>query len=70
MQPLFKIKRAILEMSNIEATKVVVQKSRKEVYIRNGENLKIIAEMVSKHEIVWNSQVLKQVKTRYTLLTE
>ena len=70
VQPLFKIKRAILEMTNIEAAKVVVQKSQKKVYVTNGENLQIIAEMVSKHEIIWNSQVSEQVKTRYALLTE
>ena len=70
VQPLFKIKRAILEVTSIEASKVVVHKAQKKVYVTNGDNLQIIAEMKSRHEIIWDSQVSEEVKTRYALLTE
>ena len=70
VQPLFKIKRAILEVTEIEAANVVVQKSQKKVYVTMGENLQLIAEMKSKHDIIWDSQVSEEVKTRYALLTE
>ena len=70
LQPLFKIKRAILEVTSIEASKVVVHKAQKKVYVTNGDNLQIIAEMKSRHEIIWDSQVSEEVKTRYALLIE
>ena len=70
VQPLFKIKRAILELTNIEASKVVVQKSQKKVYVTQGDNLQLVAEMVSKKNIIWDSQISEEIKTRYTLLTE
>ena len=57
-------------MTSIEATKRVVHKTQKKVYVTNGDNVQIIAEMKSKHEIIWDSQVSEEVKTRYALLTE
>ena len=71
VQPLFKIKRAILEVcSSIEATSVVVSKAQKKVFVARGDNLQLIAEMVSKTNIIWDSQVTDEVKTRYAILTE
>ena len=70
VQPLFKIKRAILEITNIDATTVVVSKASKKVFVTDGENLKLIAEMKSKNDITWDSQVSEEVKTRYAVLME
>ena len=70
VQPLFKIKRAILESTNIEASNVVVQKSQKKVYVTHGDNLQIVAEMVSKNNIIWDLQISEKIKTKYALLTE
>ena len=65
-----KIKRAILELTSIEASKVVVQKSQKKVYVTHGDNLQLVAEMVSKNNIIWGSQISEEIKTRYAVLTE
>ena len=70
VQPLFKIKRAILEVTSIEAAKVVVSKAAKKVFVTEGENLKLIAEMKSKKDIIWEAEVSDAVKTRYALLME
>lgn len=48
VQPLFKIKRAVLEVADIEAKNIVVKKNEKKVYAVNGVHLKLIATMVSR----------------------
>ena len=70
VQPLFKIKRAILEVTNIDAAKVVVSKAAKKVFVTEGENLKLIAEMKTKNNINWDEEVSDAVKTRYAVLME
>ena len=70
VQPLFEIKRAILEVTSIEASTVVVSKAQKKVFIASGDDLKLIAEMVSKTNITWDPQVTDEVKTRYAVLIE
>ena len=63
-------KKAILEVTSIEAAKVVVSKAAKKVFVTEGENLKLIAEMKSKKDIIWEAEVSDAVKTRYALLME
>ena len=70
VQTSFKIKKAILEATSIDATTVVVSKASKKVFVTDGENLKFIAEMKSKNDITWDSQVSEEVKTRYAVLME
>ena len=70
VQPLFKIKRAILEVTSIDAAKVVVSKAATKVFVTEGENLKLIAEMKTKNNIVWDEQVSDEIKTRYATLME
>ena len=69
-QPLFKIKRAILEATSIDASTVVVSKASTKVFVTDGENLKLIAEMITKNNIIWDSQVSEEVKTRYAVSME
>ena len=64
------MKRAILEVTNIDAAKVVVSKAAKKVFVTEGENLKLIAEMKTKNNINWDEEVSDAVKTRYAVLME
>ena len=52
------------------ANQVVVKKSEKKVYVEIGEDLKEVAEMRSKRDIVWDIDITDEVKVRYALLTE
>ena len=70
VQPLFKIKRAILEITSMPAGQVVVKKSEKKVFVVMGDNLKEVAEMRSRRDIVWDKEISEDVKTRYAILTE
>lgn len=56
-QPLYKIKRAVLETTGIDASRVVVKKSHKKVYFVEGEHLKFLAEMISRKDINWDPAI-------------
>ena len=70
VQPLFKIKRAILEVTAIDAATVVVSKAQKKVFVLSGENLKLIAEMITRNNIIWALDISEAVRIRYAVLTE
>ena len=44
---------------------VVVKKSEKKVFVVIGDNLKEIAEMRSRRDIIWDKEITDEVKTRY-----
>ena len=69
VQPLFKIKRVILETTQIQADDIVVNKNAKKVYIVQEHDLREVAEMKSKRNIIWAGGIEECVKERYNLLT-
>ena len=68
IQPLFKIKRAILEVTQIDAKSIVVSKPKKSVSIADGHTLKFVAQMISKTNITWADKVTPEVRARYLAL--
>ena len=70
MQPLYKIKRAILETTTITPEQIAVNKSQKKVYMVEGVNLVFVAEMISRSNIVWAEQVQQVMKDRYASLMQ
>ena len=69
--PLFKIKRAILEETDeLDATRVVVDKSKKKVFFVEEFSLQLVATMISKSNIVWEDGIGQEVKDRYLQLIE
>ena len=54
----------------MSAEQVVLKKSEKKVFVVTGDNLQLVAEMRSRRNIIWDNQVVEDVKVRYALLTE
>ena len=70
VQTLFKIKRAIIEATAVEAQNIVVKKNEKKVFMVWGENLKLVATMITKNNITWEADVDAAVKRKYEVLTQ
>ena len=69
VQPLFKIKRAILEtLSDIPPESVVVDKINKKVFFSEGADLKFICEVLSRNEIRWDPNIAVEVQERTRVL--
>ena len=45
VKPLFKIKRAIIERSGVDAQSIAVHKNTKKIYLVEGHALKLVAIM-------------------------
>ena len=70
IQPLFKIKRALLETTSIRPETVVINKNLKKVYMEDGMNLQLIAEVRTRTNVIWASDISEEVKERYQMLIE
>ena len=70
IQPPFKIKRAVLETTSIDASTVIVKQSEKKVFIVEGEHLRLVAEMKTKRDIIWDQATSEEVKQTYFALIE
>ena len=68
MAPLYKIKRAILEVTTHEASDIVVDKRKKQVFYNAGGDLKLAAEVLTKTNIRWTSDTNEAIKERAALL--
>ncbi len=66
VKPLYKIKRAILELTHgLDSKQIVVDKVAKQVYMVDGHRLKLLAEMISKTNIKWhNNDIGQDIKDR------
>ena len=69
IQPLYKIKRAILETTSITPDQIVVKKNTKQVFITDGPNLKLLATMVSRRNITWEPDVIDAIRENTTFLS-
>ena len=68
--PCFKIKRAVCEIAGCDGKDVVVDKKEKEVSFRNVYDLKLIAKVYSKSNVMWGAGVSEDIKERATSLLE
>lgn len=69
VQRLFKIKRAILEKTKIDAKEIVVNKTEKKVFMIEGHNLREMEEMKGKRNIIWAADIQTSIIERYDELT-
>ena len=67
---LFKIKRAIIEITVVEADNIVVNKNESKVYVISGHDLHLVATATYKASITWESSVEEKIKIRAVELLE
>ena len=70
LQPLFKIKRALLETTTIRPEQVAINKGQKKIFMVDSHNLKFIAEVHSRTNVNWAGDVQEEVKNRYDILMQ
>ena len=67
---LFKIKRAVLETTALNADQVVVHKNDKKVFAADGHDLRLICYAPSKDQLEWSKEIQDPVKERTRALLE
>ena len=70
LRPLFKIKRAVLEVTKMSPEAVVVSKNLKEVYHVQDHKLRKIAKLHPNDTVEWDSTIKEDVKNLFHKLME
>ena len=71
LQPLFKVKRAIIEtVDGISPRDIVIDKVLKQVRVVDGDNLKFVCEVRSRADIQWDPQIPEHTRERAKALLE
>ena len=65
---MFKIKRAVCEITGWDGGDVVINKTEKTVLYKDGHDLRLLATVHSEANIQWELAVEENIKTRATAL--
>ena len=68
-RPLYKIKRAIIEVTQVDPKMCVVSKTKKKVFMTDGTLLKEVAELLPNKSVKWSTEVTENIKVRFYELT-
>ena len=68
LAPLFKAKRAICEINDVDGTRIVEYKNNKKVFYVEGSELRLVCKLFPNGSMQWNNDIEQSVRDKYLTL--
>ena len=68
LAPLFKAKRAICEINDVDGARIVLHKNDKKVFYVEGSELRLVCKLLPNGSMQWDNDIEQSVRDKYLVL--